>query len=84
MLRLATRRTNEHWEVSVKDNGKGFSSEYGNAVFEPFKRLHGASIPGSGIGLATCKRIIERGGGKIWADSAPGRGSTFFFTIFGA
>jgi light-regulated signal transduction histidine kinase (bacteriophytochrome) len=80
-IEIAARRTDERWEVSVKDNGKGFSSEYGNVVFEPFKRLHGGNIPGSGIGLATCKRIIERGGGTIWAESAPGQGSTFFFTV---
>jgi two-component system, chemotaxis family, CheB/CheR fusion protein len=70
-----------HWLVSVTDNGEGFKQEYANNIFEPFKRLHGKNVPGSGIGLATCKRVIERLGGKIWAASTPGAGSTFYFTV---
>ena len=69
------------WQVTVRDNGVGFEQEYAAQIFEPFRRLHGAAIPGSGIGLATCKRIIERLGGKIWAESALGKGSSFYFTI---
>jgi signal transduction histidine kinase len=69
------------WQVTVRDNGVGFEQEYVAQIFEPFRRLHGAAIPGSGIGLATCKRIIERLGGKIWAESAPGKGSAFYFTL---
>jgi two-component system CheB/CheR fusion protein len=69
------------WQVTVRDNGVGFEQEYAAQIFEPFRRLHGAAIPGSGIGLATCKRIIERLGGKIWAESAPGKGSAFYFTL---
>ena len=65
----------------VKDNGIGIPEEYWQQVFEPFKRLHGQNIPGSGIGLATCKRVVERLGGRIWAESTPGEGSTFYFTI---
>ena len=70
-----------HWLLSVTDNGQGFKQEYANNIFEPFKRLHGKNVPGSGIGLATCKRVIERLGGKIWAVSTPGAGSTFYFTL---
>jgi two-component system CheB/CheR fusion protein len=70
-----------HCRVSVADNGLGFKTEYAAYIFEPFKRLHGMEIKGSGIGLATCKRIVERWGGRIWAESVPGEGSTFFFTI---
>jgi two-component system CheB/CheR fusion protein len=69
------------WQVTVRDNGAGFEQEYAAQIFEPFRRLHGAGIPGSGIGLATCKRIIERLGGTIWAESAPGKGSAFYFTL---
>lgn len=69
------------WRISVADNGQGFNMEYVSAIFEPFKRLHEKTIKGSGIGLATCKRIVERSGGRIWAESTPGQGSTFFFTI---
>ena len=50
-------------------------------IFLPFKRLHGQDIPGSGIGLASCKRKLERLGGRIWAESAPGEGATFRFTV---
>jgi two-component system CheB/CheR fusion protein len=69
------------WQFSVRDNGQGFEEQYATQIFEPFKRLHGANIIGSGIGLATCKRVIERQGGQLWATSEPGVGSTFFFTI---
>ena len=67
--------------MSVSDNGHGFAPEHAAALFEPFKRLHGPKVPGSGIGLATCKRIVERLGGRIWGESSPGQGSTFFFTL---
>jgi PAS domain S-box-containing protein len=72
---------NGFWRLSVSDNGEGFNPEYAAQIFEPFKRLHGSNVPGSGIGLATCKRIVERLGGRIWAESRPGQGSTFFFTL---
>lgn len=71
----------EYCRVSVADNAQGFPPEHARYIFEPFKRLHGAEIKGSGIGLATCKRIVERWGGNIWAESTPGEGSTFLFTI---
>jgi signal transduction histidine kinase len=72
------RRT---WCFAISDNGQGFEPEYASRIFEPFKRLHGLKVPGSGIGLATCKRTIERFGGTIWADSIPGKGPTFYFTL---
>jgi signal transduction histidine kinase len=65
----------------VADHGQGFESDYAETIFKPFRRLHGNNVPGSGIGLATCKRVVERLGGKIWAESTVGAGSRFHFTL---
>ena len=81
IVRISAQKQGEEWHASVSDNGEGFDPQYSQSIFEPFKRLHGTSVPGSGIGLATCRRIIERFGGRIWADSCPGQGSTFHFTL---
>ena len=67
--------------ISVRDNGQGFEEEYAEVIFKPFKRLHGPEYSGSGIGLATCRKIIERNGGKIWVESELGSGSTFHFSL---
>jgi light-regulated signal transduction histidine kinase (bacteriophytochrome) len=67
---------------SVKDNGLGFDMKYGERIFVIFQRLHTKEMyPGSGIGLAVCKKIIERHGGSIWAESEPGKGAKFSFTM---
>jgi light-regulated signal transduction histidine kinase (bacteriophytochrome) len=73
------------WLLSVTDNGIGISAENYHKIFEPFRRLHSVSkYEGTGLGLATCKKIIERHGGDICCESEQGRGTTFFFTLPGA
>jgi signal transduction histidine kinase len=69
------------WVVRVQDNGIGIEEEYLEKIFRPFKRLHGYEIPGNGIGLAVCRRIIEGHGGHIRAESRYGEGATFLFTL---
>lgn len=70
------------WLFCIKDNGMGFDSAMKEKIFEPFKKLHSKEeYAGSGLGLATCRRVVELHGGKIWAESEPGIGSKFYFTL---
>ncbi len=81
-IHVSAERLGEEWMIRVADNGIGFAPEQAETIFAPFKRLHSASeYPGSGIGLAACKRIVERYGGRIGAESTIGEGATFWFTI---
>ncbi len=82
LIRISAERAGTDWRFCVSDNGIGFEMIYAARIFEAFKRLHGRSqYPGSGIGLALCKKIVERHGGRIWAESDPGAGSKFWFLI---
>jgi PAS domain S-box-containing protein len=80
-IQVSAERQNSFWLFSVSDNGPGIAPQYHSLIFEPFKRLHGADRPGSGIGLAFCRKFIEREGGKIWVESEEGKGATFRFTL---
>lgn len=79
----ASLRSSNDWVFSVKDNGIGIDPRFFDEIFEPFKRLHGngGEFEGSGLGLATCKKIVEVHGGEIWCESQEGEGTTFFFTL---
>jgi len=75
-------RKDREWEISIADNGIGIDAKYHDEVFMIFRRLHGRErYPGTGIGLALCKKIVEQHGGRIWLKSEPGNGTTFYFTL---
>lgn len=83
VIRVSAGRQGAMWLFSVADNGMGIEHEWFERIFQPMQRAHGSQVAGSGIGLATCKKIVTRAGGSIWVDSEPGHGSTFFFTLPG-
>jgi signal transduction histidine kinase len=79
---IGAERDGAMWRISVRDNGIGMQPQDAERIFQPFRRLHGEeAYPGTGIGLAICERIVSQLGGRIWVTSAPGEGSTFFFTL---
>jgi len=78
---IEAHRDSSNWVFSVRDNGRGFDQEFAERIFGLFQRLHSGSVEGTGMGLSIARRIVERHGGRIWAESKEGVGSTFYFSL---
>jgi light-regulated signal transduction histidine kinase (bacteriophytochrome) len=80
-IEIGAKEDGKYWIFSVRDNGMGFKQAHAEQIFSAFKRLHGREIPGTGMGLAIVKKVIERHEGQVWAESEPGCGATFFLRL---
>lgn len=80
-IHVGVREGRGEWIVSVGDNGRGFDSRYKDLIFKPFERLEGKQFPGSGLGLTRALHVVEKHGGRIWAESQPGEGTTIWFSL---
>jgi signal transduction histidine kinase len=82
---ISCEPSGDGWQFAVKDNGQGIPRHHQDGIFEPLKRLHGSETPGTGLGLALCRTIVARHGGRIWVESeGPGSGAIFRFTLVAA
>ncbi len=80
-IHVSSERRDREWVISVQDDGPGIDPAFQERIFGAFKRLHGKEFPGNGLGLAFCRKAIEWQGGRMWVESAPGAGATFYFTL---
>jgi light-regulated signal transduction histidine kinase (bacteriophytochrome) len=80
-VHISSKRVDLDWVFSVQDNGPGIDPAFQGRIFEVFKRLHGKEHPGNGLGLAFCKKAIKWHSGRMWMESTPGAGSTFYFSL---
>jgi light-regulated signal transduction histidine kinase (bacteriophytochrome) len=81
VIHIAPAQEPEGWTFSVSDNGPGFDPAYSSRIFRPFERLNGKQYPGSGLGLTIARKVVEQHGGRIWAESSPGHGTTIYFSL---
>jgi light-regulated signal transduction histidine kinase (bacteriophytochrome) len=81
VVTISALRDQSNWIISVRDNGRGFDQQFAERIFGIFQRLHGREVEGTGMGLSIARRVVERHGGRMWAESSEGAGATFLFSL---